>query len=130
MRIRRQAVAESCVDVLDGRVAERLERRRQPIPPWAWMNLLAHGTEDEIRQAAVGPLALTGWRRARAVVASAIVDLLDQGTWTLPELQRTVLVPFELHVIRFPGRHSPSPEQLFASLLWTLEIQASDRSER
>ncbi len=129
-RRRRQEVAESCVDFLDGRAAERLEERREAIPPWAWMNLLAHGTEDELRRTAAGQLALTGWKRPRAIVASAILDLLEKGTWDLLDLQRTVLIPFELHVMRFPGPRARNPEVLFASLLWTIELRSTEGSGR
>lgn len=84
-----------------GQYAEHLERESSRVPVWAWTNLLAHGTEDHIRQVAGGgglePLRTRGWRAARAYLATEVLAAVDRGS-ALEDLQRHVLVPLELRL--------------------------------
>ena len=55
----REMVGE-CEAFLLGRYVEHLESRSLAVPVWAWTNVLAHGTSDDLRRTAddsrVGPV--------------------------------------------------------------------------
>ena len=97
------ALVEGSEAFLAGSYVELCESRGKAVPVWAWMNLLAHGTEDQLRAVTVqhhGGL----WHRARRLVAIELVDLIAAGRVSLSEFQREVLVPLELDVMSCP-RH-------------------------
>ena len=119
-------VAE-CQAFLDGRYAEMMEEAGATAPPWSWMNLLAHGTMDEIRLAADAIQDAEGWRMAQAYVAGEMVEAIDGGRTTLRQLQRGVLVPLELDVLACRGSAQWTPGQLAAGLLRLLP--ARDRHQ-
>ncbi|HET9443366.1 MAG TPA: hypothetical protein VFO65_08575 [Acidimicrobiales bacterium] len=96
----RKLVAET-ERFLAGRYADDLTAVGLPVPVWAWTNLLAHGTLDELREIAprgdrVGVVP-DEWPRARSFLASEILGLVDGGV-RLDRLQRMVLVPLELEL--------------------------------
>ena len=90
-----ELVSES-EDVLRGSYAERLLQARSPIPPWAWLNLLAHGTLNQLRALARQPAPQWVWPRARWFLVGEVLDVVDSGASSLRTLQREVLVPLEL----------------------------------
>jgi hypothetical protein len=76
-----------------------------------WLNVLAHGSQDDIGALAIGEPAwrisshTSVWHEALSFLAH---DLLSQATRqgrALAELQRSTLVPLELD---FAGRRRPS----------------------
>jgi hypothetical protein len=92
-------VARECESFLAGRWG--LDRRNQsrPLPRWAWLDQVAHGDVDDLREAAARPSGSTPWRGhdiqgvlARAVLAAGPLDDLSR-------VQREVLVPLELRVM-------------------------------
>jgi hypothetical protein len=46
----RELVAE-CEAFFSGQYAQYLDNENRPIPVWAWLNVLAHGSEDDITPA-------------------------------------------------------------------------------
>jgi hypothetical protein len=82
-----------------GRYAERLESRASPVPSWAWTNVLAHGSLDDLRRAAEGGGARRAgerrWWEGRAYLASELLETAGRRG-SLAEIQREVLVPLEL----------------------------------
>lgn len=100
---RTQAEAKALVAETDaflhGRYAELVESTDEQVPVWAWMNLLAHGSLDALRNEERQLRQTKGWQLSRAFLAGEIVDRIDSGSVTLDELQRTVLVPLELDII-------------------------------
>lgn len=114
MRVRRtdpegpQLVAE-CEAFLAGTYAEHVETLGDRVPGWAWANLLAHGTVDDLRTAAtllhtarsVHPAG--GWHTARAYLATEVLRLVDGGTRSLHDLQQQLLVPVEEVLASGPG---------------------------
>lgn len=112
-------VADDCEAYLHGGYAERRRLRGEPVPVWAWVNLLAHGTADELAEAArdggVGP-----WSQARAFVAGELVDRAGIDGRSLEEFQSEVLVPLELRVLARPASARWQPDQLVAELLEAL----------
>ena len=95
-------IVGACEAFLLGRLLEHVEEHAAPMPVWVWTNLLAHGTEDELRleRAAVRERTTTSrgdWREARSYLASEVLDLA--ATYgPLAEVQRAALVPLELEL--------------------------------
>jgi hypothetical protein len=95
-------VVEALEALLGGSYAEYLERRYHRVPAWAWTNLLAHGTEEELRHAARSRHRtfwdVNVWRHARSYLAGEVLDAADQAG-SLCSVQTAVLVPLELELI-------------------------------
>jgi hypothetical protein len=94
--------------VLAGRYVEYLERRGERLPPWAWTNLLAHGSEERLRRAAGlrdRPVwEVNVWQRARSYLAA---EVLDAAEWSgsLHAVQTEALIPLELDLVSWiPSR--------------------------
>lgn len=113
------ALAAECEAFLAGHYADHLVREVQIVPAWAWMNLIAHGTEDQIREAATTFVA-RGWPGASRFLAGELIDLVESGLEPLDELQRSYLVPLELELASLPWTARWSPAQLVAAVLATL----------
>jgi len=95
-----------CEAFLVGHVAERIEGRAASVPAWAWMNLLAHGSEHDLRseRAVVRPRQVTSgdeWRAARSYLAVEVLNLAAEFG-PLADLQRRVLVPLEQRLASRP----------------------------
>lgn len=96
-------VISACEALLEGSYVEQLEEWGSPVPPWAWMNLLAHATDETLRQAATGrpPRRLRRtdvWHRARCYLAGEVLDAAAQ-LGTLRSVQAQILVPLELELM-------------------------------
>lgn len=85
---------EDCAAFLSGHLAERLLERREAVPVWAWVNLLAHGTYDELLRE-IATSQQRDWQRSRAYLAAEVVAIAD-GPGPLLMLQEAVLRPLEL----------------------------------
>jgi hypothetical protein len=104
----------NCEAFVRGQYAERLMERTERVPSWAWLNLVAHGTYDDLASAR-GPrrvpgsmLLYTHWVAARSYVISEVFAALDSDRGPLPRLQARVLRPLESKLVaevssvRFP----------------------------
>lgn len=93
-----QEIAAESAAYLMGTYAETMAARGRMVPRWAWTNLLAHGSADDLRRQAEaleeGRLHTRAWLGARGYLAAEIVDRLERGE-SLEELQHDVLVPIE-----------------------------------
>lgn len=114
------ALVEESQAFLDGRYAELAASSDERVPVWAWMNLLAHGTEAELRIAASQLLVAEGWRQARAFLAGEVVNVIDAGLMPLSQVQRDILVPLELDILSCPTANQWTPAQLVSGLLGVL----------
>jgi hypothetical protein len=85
-----------CETFLRGTYAEHLLGLGDPVPPWAWLNLLAHATDEELRAAAREPAPSSVWQRARWFLAGEILDAVDGSPCSLDDVQHDVLVRLEL----------------------------------
>ena len=112
-----EALAEECVAFLAGGYVESCEGGQNPVPVWAWMNVLAHGTEAELRAAALDRPHDDPGHQARAFVAGELIDLIDAGCLDLETFQREVLVPLELDVMACPASSLWRPAELVSGLL-------------
>lgn len=97
----------ACEAFLAGRSAEHLAARRLRVPPWAWINLLAHGSADAIEAARRTDVAVADatapWRAARADLAREVLEAAAAAGTSLDDLQRRVLVPLEFELMRWPA---------------------------
>ncbi len=105
---------------LRGGYAEYLEDRSETIPVWVWTNLLAHGTEADVRRAS-GDMRTAGltcqWRDARAYLATELLAAVEREHGSLAELQRRALIPLELELAAWPGVTNWSPQHLVTAVL-------------
>ena len=96
-------VGGECEVFLDGAWVEHVADRRRRVPPWAWLNVLAHSDEDRLTALARDerehvPGQLRAWWDTIAFLAGEILDTA-RGLELSPEgLQRTRLIPLELEV--------------------------------
>jgi hypothetical protein len=121
-------VAFECAAFLEGTLAEYWEDRGIVVPVWAWLNLLAHGSEAEIAESMLqtrqSRRTAHGWRAARSSLAYEVLDLLDDE-FTLAEMQATILVPLELEMSSRADVSRWSPRQWVDELDHTIRNEAS-----
>ena len=107
-------VVMECQAFLTGTLAEYWEERGTVVPVWAWTNLLAHGTEQQIGESVIHPLRprRTGrsWRIARSFLAYQVLDALEGGV-ALDDLQSGILIPLELEMAAHPEVTQWGPRQ-------------------
>jgi hypothetical protein len=99
-----QEVVVACEAFVAGRYVDHLEARRELVPPWAWLNLLAHGGVDDLIAGSQMRVRIASstqrWRAARAYLAHEVLGALDGCPDALRELQSKVLCPLELDLSR------------------------------
>ncbi len=99
-------VAAECGAFLEGRFAQLLEARRRTVPSWAWLNQVAHGDLEQLRDLAgnVRPARQLGqpaweWPQAVADIAAELLWLVGDDPPALRQLQLEALVPLELELM-------------------------------
>lgn len=120
-----EALATESASFLIGTYAETLASHGLAVPAWAWTNLLAHGTEEDLRRQAHalerGLLHMRAWLAARGYLAAELVDRMDRGA-SLATLQREVLVPFELRLIT---KARTQPRSALSVTQWVVEVRTA-----
>lgn len=77
-----------------------------PLPPWAWLNKLAHGSWADLGQLAQGrPRRGRGWEGAVTFLAGELLSYARTPDRLL-QVQRIGLIPLELDLL---GRQFPPP---------------------
>jgi hypothetical protein len=114
-------VAESGAFCL-GRYADWLDEHSTEVPVWAWTNLLAHGTEEQLRLRATSPGG-RDWERAQAYLATEILGSVECCS-SLAELQHEVLVPLELELAARDEVRSWNPQ------CWVVAVRTALRAHR
>jgi hypothetical protein len=122
-----RALVTECEAFLSGRSAQYLDSQNRLIPVWAWLNLLAHGSERDIAVLAAGEWesprrasATSVWRQAFAFLAQELLNQATRQGRPLAEIQRSTLVPIELELA---GPRAPTflkPAGLVTSVLRAL----------
>ncbi len=126
--------AGDCEAFVVGHLAEYRIDRNQCVSVWEWTNLLAHGSEHELRedladagrdQFSSGPFAGdVEWCSARSLLAGEVLHLAAIGG-SLESLQRSVIVPLELELAANPETSRWQPRQ------WAASVEAAlDRHRR
>lgn len=100
-------LVEDSAAFLDGRLAEVLEGRKAAVPTWAWTNLLAHGSMEELRLASREPHVRRGdeygeWRESRSYLAAMMLASARSFGPLLALQQEAALVPLELTLAACP----------------------------
>jgi len=102
----RELVRES-ESFLLGTYVEYLRSQGRWVPPWAWLNTLAHGDPETVRalaadEAVHGPpcAAERVWQQAVAYLAQELALRCEGGS--LAGVQRSTLVPLELRLAAIP----------------------------
>jgi hypothetical protein len=91
------------------------------------MNLLAHGTEAELRAMAGDGIADDEGHQALAYVAAELLDLANDGYLDLATYQRGVLVPLELDMFACPTFRGWTCAELASGLLPLLPARSNHR---
>ncbi len=107
-------IVEECTAFLRGAYPVWLAGHGLVIPPWAWLNLVAHATPTQLAALAAGriepddaePPKPMSWADVTTVLAAQLVDVDD-----LAERQRESLVPLELRLASGASRIS-TPQAL------------------
>lgn len=108
------AIVEECTAFLHGAYPAWLAGHGLPVPPWAWLNPVAHATLTQLAALAAGrsepvdaePQESMSWAGVTMELAAQLVDVDD-----LAERQRRSLVPLELRLAAGASRVS-TPEAL------------------
>jgi hypothetical protein len=119
-------LVKECEAFLTSEFAESSVPAGEPVPVWAWINLLAHGTEEQLRREVIMPAGSDNWHRARSLLAARLFANAAAGGTSLAEIQRDVLVPLELEMISSRTVDRWDPPQLVIGVLGAL----SDRDRR
>lgn len=107
-------VVEQAEELLCGAAAAGYRRRLSRVPAWAYVNLLAHGSYDDLARAAhAGRGHPSAWDVAVSALAQDLVRLDLNGTG-LGALQETVLIPLELALLAHHQAEPSTPTQLTA----------------
>ncbi len=115
-----------CAMFLAGEYAGYLESEGRPVPAWAWVNRLAHGTEGDLRTLAGGPKRDGSPGGMISRIASHVLDLLESDDVSLPDLQRRALIPLEMALGETPGSGVPlSSAELGRAIMHALSIGLS-----
>jgi len=118
-------VAE-CEAFLSGHFAQHLDEDRHSLPDWVWLNVLAHGGEDEIAALAAGKPRRRNsrehsvWQQALAFLAQEVMNQATKRGCTLADLQRSTLVPLEFELAGRNPRSYMEPAQFVGTVLSAL----------
>jgi hypothetical protein len=100
-RQQKELVQESDL-YLSGYYADYLDSRNRPVPTWAWLSVLVHGSSEHLRSLAMQddlggrlPTRRILWWQAIGFLAGEILAQHGDDVG-LDQLQRSVLVPLEL----------------------------------
>jgi hypothetical protein len=104
------ALADEAEAFLSGTYASLLRSREQRVPGWARLNTFAHGDLKHLREfhrflgtrfPALGvEWHEEPWVNAQRLVANDILGIVGENRHVLSRLQRVILIPLELELIR------------------------------
>ena len=123
-RAEEQALVVECEAFLCGSYAQYLEGKNLRVPDWAWLNVLAHGSQDDIASLATGDSPPSSsvssiWHQALAFLAQELMSRTSQEG-RLAEIQRSTLVTLELNLV---GQRAPlvRPAEFVLNVLSVLD---------
>ena len=120
-------MVRACETFLSGRYAEHVLAHGQGVPVWAWTNLLAHGSADDLGAArtagdARAPDAVRLWYSARSYLSAEVLDRVSLHR-VLSQLQADVLIPLELELASCRATAWWEPSELVAAALLRLGVR-------
>lgn len=114
-----EGLGDECEAWLAGRWAEHLDTRHQAVPSWAWLNQVAHASEEALQTMSQPPEKNPRddqWSWLRACVAEALIKRASERGVTVADLQRSVLVPIELALFGDESRRMGDTELMIMVL--------------
>jgi hypothetical protein len=127
-------VATECEAFLQGTYVEYLRSTGSIIPGWAWLNVLAHSTEGEIRclSDSIAPLddALAHeaqWQSLQCFLAGETLGLASATGRSVAEIQRSILVDVELALAREGERRQLTPSYVVGRTMAAIHGHRRDR---
>jgi hypothetical protein len=126
-------LVDECEAFVSGRYVQDLDGDRRSVPEWAWLNILAHSGEGDIRAIAVGgpptnALHDATWRSALVFLAQEVLSEMTRRGGTLLDLQRSTLVPLELAFATEDICLNVQPAHVVGAVLTALAGHPSDWS--
>jgi len=120
-------LADEAAAFLEGRLLEsqRATGAGGRVPPWLWLNAVAHGDTQVLRalvqpgRPAGGPVG--GWRSVRAELARELLDRSGGDAELLADLQRRALVPLEDSLSDVPDLTPVRLHEIVLAELWLTE---------
>jgi hypothetical protein len=130
---RRPAVGDlvaECDAFLVGEYLELLDELDQLVPSNAWINPLAHADAERLAELARGqwdrcPLGYRPWERAVVFLAGEVLDASRRWGCEPADVQRAVLIPLELDLLRRTDGVPVESGQLVALVLVQLHGRPS-----
>lgn len=119
-------LGDECEAFLAGSYAARAGEWGWPIPAWAWVNLLAHSSESELRRIAdAGPPSSTDpaarrWWLAVSRLAGRVLQEVERSGLRLQFVQDVLLGTLESWLLDIDPTAQISAERLTALVLATL----------
>lgn len=106
-------LVRECEAFLAGRYVEYVLDRGDHVPTWAWTNLLAHGTGEQLSSPTTSFAVnwaelLEPWLQARAYLAGEILNAAHRDG-PLCRVQRRMLIPLELSLASDPATKFLTP---------------------
>lgn len=128
-------LTRECEALIAGDYADLLRARGRWAPPWAWVNALAHGTEEQLQTIATGaaddrPGEAPGtreWRVALAFLADDVLRHVRSTGTTLRQVQLSKLIPLELQLMRHEEGRTLNVGQLAGTVLAAVHDHPSRR---
>ncbi len=126
----RRDLVEETEAFLQGTLVEWHLRHDRCVPTWAWTNLLAHGTRDQLIGATRANFADSSrWAQARQYLAAELLDRVPEPS-ALRRLQTRVLVPLEFELAARTLAREQEPSEWLLVVLDRLVGQQPARSPR
>jgi hypothetical protein len=127
-----ELVGETAAFLL-GKSPEIFSRRSERIPPWAWLNPLAHQEPSAVRafaRSAPGAGYREGsWESAMSQLAQAMVELACGDEPTIRDLQDECLLPLELLLLTPVGPRIRTPLELLRLALARMQSHQTSRHQ-
>ena len=119
---------------LNGTYARYMESSNGNVPCWAWLNGIAHGSEDELVTLAGGCSrrvqsagGRTTWSQMVSFLAADLLTLARAKGQSVARLQHDVLVPLELDLAREGRQRRLGPADVVSITLAALHGHPSSR---
>lgn len=98
----------------DGDYVEHLRRQCDAVNGWAWLNRLAHADLNSLRRVRDSNKELVNWAEsewtsAQQILVLELLELVDDDQDLLSRIQKAVLVPLELRLIRSDATSNLTP---------------------
>ena len=113
---------------LTATAADEFARRGVDVPPWAWLNRIAHAEPETVLHTALGPTS-EGCGGLIAFLAREVVVTARGDPAGIADIQRRVLVPLELELLS-KANVEYSPSELAIRVLDGLDEREAHRSNR